>query len=107
MIFLVIKGSACLPEIIPCKCEDLPVIPIHYQTVADIKNIVECTSFVETDIQFSSELFVSEGKLHLENLGIVPGGLVTLINVNDGSVILKVKESRIALNKDMAMKIMV
>ena len=26
-----------------------------------------------------------EVKLHLENLGIVPGGLVTLINVNDGS----------------------
>jgi ferrous iron transport protein A len=49
----------------------------------------------------------TEVKLHLENLGIVPGGLVTLINVNDGNVILKVKESRIALNKDMAMKIMV
>lgn len=48
-----------------------------------------------------------EVKLHLENLGIVPGGLVTLINVNDGNVILKVKESRLALNKDMAMKIMV
>ena len=48
-----------------------------------------------------------EVKLHLENLGIVPGGLITLITVNDGNVILKVKESRIALNKDMAMKIMV
>ena len=48
-----------------------------------------------------------EVKLHLDNLGIVPGGLVTLITVNDGNVILKVKESRIALNKDMAMKIMV
>ena len=49
----------------------------------------------------------SEVKLHLENLGIVPGGFVTLIAVNNGNVILKVKESRIALNKDMAMKIMV
>ena len=49
----------------------------------------------------------TELKDALENLGIVPGGLVTLINVNDGNVILKVKESRIALNKDMAMKIMV
>ena len=48
-----------------------------------------------------------EVKLHLENLGIVPGGLITLITVNDGNVILKVKESRIALNKEMAMKIMV
>lgn len=48
-----------------------------------------------------------EVKLHLENLGIVPGGIITLVNVNDGNVILKVKESRIALNKEMAMKIMV
>ena len=46
-------------------------------------------------------------RLHLGNLGIVPGGTVTLINVNEGNVILKVKESRIALNKEMAMKIMV
>ncbi len=46
-------------------------------------------------------------KRHLENLGIVPGGMVTLINVTDGNVIIKVKESRIALNKEMAMKIMV
>ena len=48
-----------------------------------------------------------EVTLHLENLGIVPGGIITLVNVNDGNVILKVKESRIALNKEMAMKIMV
>ena len=48
-----------------------------------------------------------EVKLHLENLGIVPGGIVTMINVTEGNVILKVKESRIALNRDMAMKIMV
>lgn len=48
-----------------------------------------------------------EVKLHLENLGIVPGGIVTLVNITDGNVILKVKESRIALNKEMAMKIMV
>jgi ferrous iron transport protein A len=48
-----------------------------------------------------------EVRLHLENLGINPGGVVTLISVSDGNVILKVKVSRIALNRDMAMKIMV
>ena len=48
-----------------------------------------------------------DARLHLENLGIVPGGNITLISVNDGNVIVKVKESRLALNKDMAMKIMV
>ncbi|MBR6961092.1 MAG: ferrous iron transport protein A [Clostridiales bacterium] len=48
-----------------------------------------------------------EVKLHLQDLGIVPGGMVMLISANEGNVILKVKESRIALNRDMAMKIMV
>lgn len=48
-----------------------------------------------------------EVKLHLENLGIIPGQIISLISVNDGNVIVKVKESRLAINKDMAMKIMI
>lgn len=46
-------------------------------------------------------------KRHLENLGFTPGGSVTLISVIGGNVIVKVKESRIALNEDMARKVMV
>ena len=46
-------------------------------------------------------------KLHLQDLGIVPGQIISLISVNDGNVIVKVKESRLAINKDMAMKIMI
>ncbi|MBQ8945936.1 MAG: ferrous iron transport protein A [Lachnospiraceae bacterium] len=46
-------------------------------------------------------------KRHLENLGITPGGSVTLISVLDGNVIVKVKESRIALNEEMARKVMI
>jgi ferrous iron transport protein A len=46
-------------------------------------------------------------KKHLENLGFTPGGSVTVVNILGGNVIVKVKESRIALNKDMAMKVMV
>lgn len=46
-------------------------------------------------------------KRHLENLGITPGGAVTLISVLDGNVIVKVKESRIALNEEMARKVMI
>ena len=48
-----------------------------------------------------------EVKRHLENLGFTPGGSVTLISVLGGNVIVKVKESRIALNEDMARKVMV
>ena len=48
-----------------------------------------------------------EVKRHLENLGFVPGGAVTVLNSFAGNVIVKVKESRIAINEDMAQKIMV
>lgn len=48
-----------------------------------------------------------EVKKHLENLGFTPGGSITLISVFGGNVIVKVKESRIALNEEMARKIFV
>ncbi|MBR3507695.1 MAG: ferrous iron transport protein A [Lachnospiraceae bacterium] len=46
-------------------------------------------------------------KRHLENLGFTPGGCVTLISTIGGNVIVKVKESRIALDEDLARKVMV
>ncbi len=46
-------------------------------------------------------------KKHLEDLGFVPGGRVTLVTTNGGNVIVNVKESRIAISSEMAMKIMV
>ena len=46
-------------------------------------------------------------KAHLENLGFVVGGAVTVINTMGGNVIVNVKESRIAISKEMAQRIMV
>ncbi len=43
----------------------------------------------------------------LENLGFVAGGTVTVISENAGNVIVNVKESRVAVSKEMACKIMV
>ena len=48
-----------------------------------------------------------EVKRHLENLGFNVGGTVTIINSLGGNVIVKVKESRIAINEDMARRIMI
>ena len=48
-----------------------------------------------------------EIKAHLENLGFVAGGAVTVINTIGGNVIVNVKESRIAVSKEMAQKIMI
>lgn len=48
-----------------------------------------------------------EVKAHLENLGFVVGGSVTVISTIGGNVIVNVKESRIAISKEMAQKIMI
>ena len=48
-----------------------------------------------------------EVKIHMENLGFVVGGTVTVINTIGGNVIVNVKDSRVAISKEMAQKIMV
>ena len=44
---------------------------------------------------------------HLAELGFVPGAEVSVVSELGGNLILSVKESRIALDKTMAMRIMV
>ena len=48
-----------------------------------------------------------ETKKFLENLGFVTGGVVTVVSEISGTMILNVKDSRVALGKDMANKIMI
>ena len=48
-----------------------------------------------------------EIKKHLEDLGFVVGGSVTIVNALGGNVIVNVKESRVAVSKEMAQKIMI
>ena len=44
---------------------------------------------------------------HLENLGFVTGGKVMVVSVAAGNLIVNVKESRVAISKEMANRIMV
>ncbi|MBQ4349724.1 MAG: ferrous iron transport protein A [Clostridia bacterium] len=48
-----------------------------------------------------------EVKQHLADLGFNVGTAVTVITEMGGNVIVKVKESRIAISREMAQKIMV
>ncbi len=48
-----------------------------------------------------------EVKKHLENLGFIPGDTVNVIAEQNGNIIVKVKETRVAVSKEMAMKIYV
>lgn len=48
-----------------------------------------------------------EVRQHLANLGFTVGGTVTVITEMAGDIIVKVKESRIAISKEMAQKIII
>ena len=48
-----------------------------------------------------------ETKRFLENLGFVIGGNVTVVSDIGGNLIVNVKDSRVAIGRDMANKIMV
>ena len=48
-----------------------------------------------------------ETKRFLENLGFVAGGNVTVVSETGGNLIVNIKDSRVAIGKDMANKIIV
>lgn len=48
-----------------------------------------------------------EVKKHLENLGFVVGGNISIVNEIAGNLIVNVKEARVAVSREMAQKIMI
>lgn len=48
-----------------------------------------------------------EVRAHLENLGFVVGGTVTIVNTIGGNLIVNVKDTRVAVSREMAQKIMI
>ena len=48
-----------------------------------------------------------ETKKFLETLGFVVGGTITVVSEINGNMIVNVKDSRVAIGKDMSNKIMV
>lgn len=49
----------------------------------------------------------AETKKHLEDLGFVVGGTVTVVTSMGGNLIVNIKDSRVAISREMAQKIMV
>ncbi|MDE7327400.1 MAG: ferrous iron transport protein A [Lachnospiraceae bacterium] len=48
-----------------------------------------------------------ETRKFLEKLGFVTGGTVTVVSMAGGNMIVSIKDSRVAIGKDMAGKILV
>ena len=53
--------------------------------------------------------FATEGEVraHLENLGFVAGAAVKVITSMGGNIIVNIKDSRVAISREMAAKIMI
>ena len=49
----------------------------------------------------------AEVRAHLQNLGFVPGAVVTVVSSLSGNLIVNVKNVRVAVSKEMAQKIMI
>ena len=69
-------------------------MPLSMATVGEKARIEEITGKDET-------------RLHLKNLGFVPGAPVTVVSQLGGNIILALMDTRIALNRSMANRILV
>ena len=70
------------------------MMPLGMASVGDTNTIVKITGRDEV-------------RQHLAELGFVVGEEVTVVSQMGGNMILSIKDSRIALDKTMAMRIMV
>lgn len=59
------------------------------------------------DLKIVRILTDDKTKKHLESLGITIDSTISLISVSGGSVICLIKDGRLALDKEMARKILV
>ena len=74
--------------------EERGLMPLTFAKVGETSRIVKITG-------------KDEVRQHLANLGFVSGEQVTVVSEMAGNLILKIKDSRIALYKGMASRIMI
>ena len=62
---------------------------------------------VNTELRIVRILTDEKTKKHLESLGIVVSGTITVLSSSGGNVVCKIKEGRVALDRDISTKIFV
>ncbi len=62
---------------------------------------------INVEFKIIKVLLDCKTKKHLENLSIIPNSKITVLENNKGNVILHVKEGRLALDKNVASKIII
>lgn len=62
---------------------------------------------IDEELSIVKVLADEKTKKHLQSLGVVVGSKITVISTNGGNAIIIVKGVRLALNRDIASKILV
>ena len=78
----------------PNMLEEYDMIPLTYATVNETNVIKKVNGKPEI-------------KKHLEDMGFVTGSLIRVISEVNGSLIVSVKDVKVALDKQLAKKIMI
>ena len=72
-----------------------------------LKNMQLCFSRLGVSVEIISIVLEGAARRRLEDLGISIGSAVTPISENAGNLIIKIGESRVAINRALASKILV
>ena len=70
------------------------MLPLTYVKTGDLAKVIKVNGKDNT-------------RKHLADLGFVDGTIVNIISSHDGDIILNVKDSRLAVTKEMADKVMI
>lgn len=62
---------------------------------------------INREVKILKVLTDDKTKKHLESLGITVNGKVTVISSSGGTVVIMIKDSRLALDRNLATKILV
>ena len=62
---------------------------------------------LDTELTIKKVLVDEKTKKHLQSLGIAVGGKISVLSSNGGNVVVIAKGVRLALNRDVASKILV
>ena len=70
------------------------MLPLSYANVNEVNVIKKVTGNPEM-------------KKHLEDMGFVTGAVISVVSTVNGNLIVNVKDTKVALDKQLAMKIMI
>ena len=89
-----ISAVAAINVVNVVKCKEFDMLPLTYVKSGEIVKVVKVSGN-------------DSAKKHMNDLGFVSGTVLQVVSSHDGDIILSVKDSRLAITKEMSERIMI